>query len=62
MGDLINLNRVRKRGERDLSARQADANRAQYGRTKQERTLDEQRRKRIETNLDQHKLGDKDAS
>ncbi len=39
MGDLINLNRFKKRIARDEAAKQADANRAVFGRTKSERTL-----------------------
>ena len=40
MGNVINLNRFRKRAEREASAKQADANRAKFGRTKAERSAD----------------------
>ena len=42
MGDVVNLKRFKKRSEREQSAKQADANRARFGRTKSERALDEQ--------------------
>ncbi|ANW05999.1 DUF4169 family protein [Bradyrhizobium icense] len=62
MGDVINLKRFKKRTEREQSARQADANRARFGRTKVERVLDERRKDRAGNLLDQHKLEDGDAS
>jgi hypothetical protein len=62
MGDLINLKRFKKRNEREQSAKQADANRARFGRTKAERALDERRNARAADLLDQHKLTDGDAS
>ncbi len=34
MGDVVNLKRFKKRAERGASAKQADANRARFGRTK----------------------------
>ena len=37
MADVINLKRFKKRSEREQSAKQADANRARFGRTKAER-------------------------
>ena len=43
MGDVVNLKRFKKRSEREQSAKEAEANRARFGRTKSERTLDEQR-------------------
>jgi len=62
MGDLVNLKRFKKRAEREQSAKQADANRARFGRTKSGRILDERRRKRADDVLDQHRIGDGDAS
>jgi hypothetical protein len=62
MGDVINLKRFKKRNEREQLAKQADANRARFGRTKAERALDERRRDRAADVLDQHKLNDGDAS
>jgi hypothetical protein len=62
MGDVVNLKRFKKRIERTQSAKQADANRLQFGRTKSERTLDEQRVKRAKDLLDQHRIDGEDAS
>ncbi|MDI1266790.1 MAG: DUF4169 family protein [bacterium] len=61
MGDVVNLNRFKKRSERAQSARQADANRAKFGRTKAERAIDDNSKDRSRDLLDQHKL-DGDAS
>ncbi len=55
MGDVVNLKRFKKRNEREQSAKQADANRARFGRTKSERALDEHRKDRASDLLDQHK-------
>jgi Domain of unknown function (DUF4169) len=62
MADVINLKRFKKRIEREQSAKQADANRARFGRTKAERTLDDRRKDRASDLLNQHKLDDGDAS
>lgn len=62
MGDVVNLKRFKKRSEREQSAKQADANRARFGRTKSERALDEQRKDRAGHLLDQHRIDDGDAS
>ncbi len=62
MGDLINLNRFKKRNEREQSAKQADVNRVRFGRTKSERTLEEQRAFRARNLLDQHHIDGEDAS
>jgi Domain of unknown function (DUF4169) len=62
MGDVVNLKRVKKRNEREQSARQADANRARFGRTKAERAGDEHHNDRASDLLDQHKIDDGDAS
>ena len=62
MGDVINLKRFKKRAERDASAKQADANRTRFGRTKSERTLDQQRKTRANDLLDQHRIDGEDAS
>jgi len=62
MGDVINLKRFRKRTEREQSAKQADANRARFGRTKSERVLDERRTTRANDVLDQHRIDGEDAS
>ena len=62
MGDLVNLKRFKKRIAKDQSAKQAETNRARFGRTKSERTLDEQRARRANELLDRHRLDGEDAS
>ena len=62
VGDVVNLKRFKKRNEREQSARQADANRARFGRTKSERALDENRKDRASQILDQHRIDSGDAS
>ena len=62
MGDVINLKRFKKRSERDQAAKQADANRVRFGRTKSERALDELRTRRTNGLLDQHRIEDGDES
>ena len=62
MGDLVNLKRFRKRAAREEVVKQAEANRMAFGRTKAERTLDDQRASRAETLLNQHRIESEDAS
>ena len=62
VGDVVNLKRFKKRNEREQSAKQADANRARFGRTKSERALDDNRKDRASQVLDQHRIDDGDAS
>lgn len=62
MGDLVNLNRFKKRAVREEASRQAELNRARSGRTKPERNLQEQRTARANTMLDQHKIDGESAS
>jgi hypothetical protein len=62
MGDVVNLKRFKKRAARAQSAKQADANRRQFGRTKSERILDERRTSRASDVLDQHRLDGEDKS
>ena len=62
MGDLVNLNRFKKRTEREQSAKQAQANRTRFGRTKSERILEERRTNRTSDLLDQHRIDGEDAS
>ena len=62
MGDVINLNKRRKRVERKRATAIADANRARFGRTKAERELSEQRMMRELSLLDQHRIDGEDAS
>ncbi len=62
MGDVINLKRFKKRTEREQSAKQAEVNRARFGRTKSERVLEQRRTKRTNDLLDQHRIDGEDAS
>jgi hypothetical protein len=62
MGDLVNLNRFRKRAEKEQSARQADANRVKFGRSKSERASEQQQSERSADLLEQHRLDGGDAS
>jgi hypothetical protein len=62
MGDVVNLKRFKKRTEKERSAKQAESNRARYGRTKSERALDEKRAGRAGELLDQHRIDGEDAS
>jgi Domain of unknown function (DUF4169) len=62
MGDVVNLKRFKKRGEREKSEKQAEANRIRFGRTKPERALEELRTRRASDVLDQHRIDDEDAS
>ena len=62
VGDVVNLKRFKKRNEREQSAKQADANRARFGRTKSERALDDLHKDRAGQLLDQHRIDGGDAS
>jgi Domain of unknown function (DUF4169) len=62
MAEVVNLKRFRKRAEREQSAKQADANRTRFGRTKSERDLDERHTRRASDLLDQHRIDGEDAS
>jgi len=62
MGDVVNLKRFRKRAAREQSAKEADANRARFGRTKSERDVDAARASRARKLLDQHRIDGEDAS
>jgi hypothetical protein len=62
MGEVVNLKRFKKRTEREQSAKQADANRTRFGRTKSERVVDERRTERASDLLDQHRIDGEDAS
>jgi hypothetical protein len=62
MGETVNLKQFKKRAERDRAAKQAETNRARFGRTKSERERDEQRTKRAAELLNQHRLNGEDAS
>jgi hypothetical protein len=61
MSNVTNLNRFRKRVEREQAAKVAESNRARYGRTKSERATDAQRETRANELLDQHRINGEDA-
>jgi hypothetical protein len=52
MGDVINLNRFRKKKAREEKERRAETNRRLHGRTKAERAHEEVEKKRLEEKLD----------
>jgi hypothetical protein len=62
MGDVVNLNKRRKRAMRERMAATAEANRARFGRSKAERDLMEQRLARERRLLDQHRTDAEDES
>lgn len=62
MGEVVNLNRVRKRVAREQAEKQADANRVKFGRSKTERTIDETTTRRQDTLLEQHRIDREDES
>ena len=62
MGEVVNLKRFRKRSEREQAAKQAEANRTRFGRTKSERVLEERRAERTSDLLDQHRIDAEDPS
>ena len=62
MGELVNLRRYKKRGERAQSAKEAEANRVRFGRSKAERTVDTEHTRRANELLDQHRIDEEGAS
>jgi hypothetical protein len=62
MGEIVNLKRFRKRSEREQAAKQAESNRARFGRTKSERAAEAKRTKRADEILNQHRIDGGDAS
>jgi hypothetical protein len=62
MGEVVNLKRFKKRGEREQSAREAEANRARFGRSKAERETNARRAQRASDLLDQHRTDGGDES
>jgi hypothetical protein len=58
MGEVVNLKRFKKRSEREQSAKEAESNRARFGRTKAERAADERRAQRANELLNQHRIDD----
>jgi hypothetical protein len=63
MGEVVNLRQSRKRRRRAEASDQAAANRARFGRRKDERQAAEAERDRAASVLDQHRLApDDDAA
>jgi ribosomal protein S21 len=62
MGDVVNLKRFKKRNEREQVAKQAEARRALFGRTKTERARDDFHAERSAKLLDQHHIDGGEAS
>jgi len=58
MGDVVNLNRFRKTRDRAERAKEADANRIRFGRTKAEKQRDRQEAERSTQLLNGKKLDD----
>jgi hypothetical protein len=58
MGEIVNLNRVRKIRDKALAKAEASVNRAAYGRTKGQRQALETERERAARLLDQAKRED----
>lgn len=56
MGNVVNLNKFRKRKAKVERAKQADANRRLHGRTKAERAKDELQKKQLTRKVDGARL------
>jgi len=56
MAELVNLNRVRKAKKREDDARQAEANRVRFGRTKVEKARDLAEVTKLGVELDSKKV------
>jgi hypothetical protein len=62
VGNVVNLNRFKKRLARAQADDVAKANRAKFGRSKAEKTGEEARTRRDERLLDQHRLTHEDET
>lgn len=60
MAKVTNLNQFRKAKARAEKSRQAEENRARFGRTKTDKLLDRARKARDDEHLDGHRLGKDD--
>ncbi|WP_372398868.1 DUF4169 family protein [Azospirillum sp. HJ39] len=56
MGDVVNLNRFRKTRDKAERSKEAEANRARFGRTKAEKERDRLDSQRRTQTLDGHRL------
>jgi hypothetical protein len=60
MGGVVNLKRFRKKVEREHAEQRAEENRARHGRTKGERARDAAAERKLNGQLDQHRIGEED--
>jgi hypothetical protein len=58
MGEVVNLKRFKKRTARDAAAKEADARRARFGRSKTERKQQEEQNRKLDMTLDRHHIGE----
>lgn len=56
MGDVVNLNKFRKRKAKEEREKRADTNRRLHGRTKAERAQDLLQKQKLETQVDGARL------
>lgn len=56
MGEVVNLNKFRKRRAKAEQEKQAETNRRLHGRTKAERARDELQKQRLQTQVDGARL------
>ena len=62
MGELVNLNKARKRAARERNAERAAANRIQHGQTKAKRSLEAARAAKARELHEAHKLDPGDST
>lgn len=62
MTNVVNLNKFRKEKLRREKSKKADENRHKFGRTKSEKSEDDQQRKKTIDVIDAHKLDDDQES
>jgi hypothetical protein len=58
MGDIVSLKRFKKRVAREQAAKDADARRASFGRTRAERKQQEEQNRKLNMTLDRHRIGE----
>jgi hypothetical protein len=58
MGGVVNLKRYKKRVAREEAARDAEAQRVRFGRTKSERQRDQEENRKLNSALDHHRIGE----
>lgn len=56
MGDVVNLNQIRKRRERAVAEQRAKENRVQFGRSKEDRIKAARESDKVQRELDEKKL------